>query len=73
MMNQKDFLTKMQEDVLDTDEEITMDSKLDEMEEWDSLAFVSFIAMANTNGKSINKEPVKKATTIRDLYELLQG
>lgn len=72
-MTKEQFLTKMQEEVLDTDQEITMDSKLEEIEEWDSLAFVSFIAMANTAaGKKVDRVAVQDAAMIGDLYALLQ-
>lgn len=72
-MTKEQFLAKMQEDVLDTDQEITMDSKLEELDEWDSLAFVSYIAMANTSaGKKVDRATVQAAVTVGDLYTLLQ-
>ena len=39
-MNEQDFLKKMQEEILDTEEEIKMDTLLKDIEEWDSLAYV---------------------------------
>lgn len=71
-MNEKNFLEKMVE-LLDTEEKITMDSKLDAIEEWDSLSFVSFLAMANTyyNAKIVPAS-VKKAVKVRDLFDLLR-
>ena len=72
-MDAKEFLQTMAEDIIETDQELTMDTALSDIEEWDSLALVSFIAMANTNGKTLNKDTIKKASTIRDLYELLKG
>ncbi len=72
-MNKEQFLAKMQDEVLDTEDEITMKSKLDEIDEWDSLAFVSFIAMANTMaGIKIERAAIKSAVTVGDLYALLQ-
>lgn len=71
-MEVQEFLQIMTEDIIETDRELTMETALADIEEWDSLAFVGFIAMANTNGKSLNKEAIKKAVVIRDLYELLQ-
>ena len=44
-MSEQTFLTKMQEEVLDTEMEISMDTLLGDIEEWDSLSVVSFIAM----------------------------
>lgn len=72
-MTEEQFIQNMKDSVLDTDEEIEMETKLDEVEEWDSLALVSFIAMATANGKSLKKDTIKNAVTIRDLYELFEG
>lgn len=71
-MNEQEFLKKMQEDILDTDEEITMDTVLEDIEEWDSLAFVSFIAMAKVmNRNDIDRKAVRGAEKVEDLYELI--
>ena len=46
---------------------------MDDIEEWDSISVVSYVAMANTAcGKKIEPKTVREAETIRDLYELLQ-
>ena len=72
-MTKEQFLVKMQEEVLDTEQEITMESTLEELDEWDSLAFVSYIAMANTAaGKKVDRTAVQAAVTVGDLYALLQ-
>lgn len=72
-MTKEQFLVKIQEEVLDTDQEITMESTLEELDEWDSLAFVSYIAMANTAaGKKVDRTAVQAAVTVGDLYALLQ-
>ena len=71
-MTEQVFLTKLQEDVLDTDADITMDMKLDDIVEWDSLSSVSFIAMVNVDKrKKLEHTAVQSAETIRDLYNLL--
>ena len=71
-MNEEIFIEKMM-DILDAEEEISMDTQLDDVEEWDSLSVVSYVAMANTAcGKKIEPKTVREAETIRDLYELLQ-
>lgn len=66
------FIEKMV-DILDSEEEITMDTVLDDLEEWDSLSLVSFMAMANAvYGKKVVPADVKAAGTIKDLYELVK-
>ena len=47
-MNRVEFLEKMV-DVLQTDDEITFETKLEDLEEWDSLAVMSTIAFLDKN------------------------
>lgn len=72
-MGEEQFIKKMQDTVLDTDEKITMEMQLGEIEEWDSLAVVSFAAMANADGKSLSRDQIKGANTIRELYDMIKG
>lgn len=68
----KQFIEKMV-DVLDVEEEITVETVLNDLEEWDSLSLVSFMAMANaTYGKKVLPSDVKAAKTVKDLYELVK-
>lgn len=72
-MQEKDFLEKMAE-IMDTEEELSMDAKLKDIEEWDSLSYVAFLAFSATVAKEkIWPADVKAAETIRDLYKLLMG
>lgn len=51
-MTEQEFLRKMQDDVLVTEDPVTMDLRLDASDLWDSLSIVGFIAMAKmTAGK----------------------
>ena len=60
-------------DVMDIEEEVTADTVLEDLEEWDSLSLVSFMAMANSEyGKRIAPADVKMAKTVADLYELVK-
>ena len=69
---EQEFLKKMV-DILDCEQEITMDSILGDIEEWDSLSFVSFLAMANASyGKKVIPANVKAAKTIADLFEIVK-
>ncbi len=71
-MTEELFLEKMA-DILDAEDDATMDAVLADIEEWDSLSVVSYVAMANTScGKKVNVKDVREAVTIRDLYNLLK-
>ena len=72
-MTEQEFIEKMQEDVLDTDVEISLEMALADVEEWDSLSFVSFIALAKELGfTNVNREVVNEAKTVKDLFELMK-
>ena len=72
-MTEQEFIEKMQDEVLDTDSEITLEMALADVEEWDSLSFVSFIAMAKELGfTNVNREVVNEAKTVKDLFELMK-
>jgi len=69
-MKQEKFLDMMA-DVLDTDQALSMDTQLGNMEEWDSLAILSFLAEAGAHAKEkIDAKKVKSAQTIGDLFVL---
>ena len=71
-MIKDDFLERMAE-ILDAEDEISLDMNLSELEEWDSLSIVSYVAMANANcGKKVDIKKVREAVTIQNLYDLLQ-
>lgn len=71
-MTENAFIEKMV-DLMDTENELTMDTKLMDIEEWDSLSFVSFIAFANAQaGKKLTPDMVRSAKTVSDLYHLIE-
>lgn len=72
MDNEKKFLEEMTE-ILDADEGITLDSDIEDIGEWDSIAHVAFFALARTNyNKKVDRTAVVYAKTIRDLYEMIK-
>lgn len=72
IMTKEIFLERMA-DILDVEDEITLDTNLSELDEWDSLSIVSYVAMANAAcGKKVDVKSVREAVTIQDLYNLLQ-
>ena len=71
-MTEEIFLEKMTE-ILDAEDEVTMTTELDSLEEWDSLSVVSYVAMANAAcGRKIEVKKVRDAVTLQDLYDMLQ-
>ena len=70
-MNEQEFIERMKA-ILDN-ENISMNTALSEIEEWDSLSVVSYAAMADTAfHKKISPEKIKTCNSIRDLYLILQ-
>lgn len=68
----EEFLKKMQVEVLDCEKEVTMDTLLHSLEDWDSFSAVAYIAMASSDyGVRVGKEDVLAAATVGDLYKLL--
>lgn len=71
-MTKENFIERMT-DILDAEDEISFNTNLGEIEEWDSLSIVSYIAMANAAcGKKVDVKRVREAMTIQDLYDLLK-
>ena len=51
---------------------LTMQSRFKDIENWDSMAALSVIAMADEfYGKSISGEDLKSATTVADLLSII--
>lgn len=72
-MTEKEFLEDFKDNILDTDADVQMSTNLNDVEEWDSLGIVGFIADANTKyGKKVTAQEVKAAKTPADLYQLLK-
>lgn len=65
------FLEQFKREVLDTSSDLTMDTQLSEIEEWDSLAVASFMAITNKNfGVNVSRSQVLRASTVQDLYDM---
>ena len=69
-MNEHDFLEKLV-DLMDTEEDISMSTVLEDVEEWDSLAYVSFLAVCKDLGKNVQPGSILEAKTVEDLYRLI--
>lgn len=71
-MKADEFITKIA-DIMDTDAQLTLETKLSDVEEWDSLSAVSFYAFCDSKlGKKIDAEALKAAQTVNDLYKLVE-
>lgn len=66
-MTNEEFLTEMQ-DVLQTDEELTFETVLDDLEEWDSLSVMATMAFLEKSfGVKTMMKDYKEMTTIGDI------
>ena len=69
-MSEKNFIDFLI-DLMDTDTELTMETRLADIEEWDSLSYVAFLAsMSKMVDRRIEPKEVKLAETVKDLYGL---
>ena len=70
-MSEKEFIEKMV-DLMDTEDDIRLDTALEDIEEWDSLSYVSFLAWCSKVAKTrVEPDEVRGAKTIGDLYQLM--
>ena len=66
-MNKEEFLVQMQ-DVLQTETELTMDTVLDELDEWDSLSMMATMAFLDKNfGVKLKIVDLKALATMGDI------
>lgn len=66
-MNKDEFLMQMQ-DVLQTEEPLTMETQLTDLDEWDSLAMMATMAFLDKNfGMKVKIADLKMFATINDI------
>ena len=66
-MSKEEFLVQMQ-DVLQTEAELTMETVLDELDEWDSLSMMATMAFLDKNfGVKMKIADIKALATIGDI------
>lgn len=72
-MDEKQFLALFRE-TLQRDAVIRMEDALADMEEWDSLAAMASIALAEREfSRRLKLKELKQQRTVRDVYELFAG
>ncbi len=71
-MTQEEFITEL-EDILSLEEgELTINSNLKELEDWDSLAIISVIALVDKKiGKKVNVLALKECVSVADLINIV--
>ena len=73
-MKTEDFINELKDaiEIEDEDQEITLETNLKELEEYDSLSVLSIIAMIDKNfGKQIPSSDFVKVTTVNTLKDLI--
>ncbi len=72
-MTAEEFIKKLVE-LMDTDAEINLATRLADVEDWDSLSMVSFFSFCNTtSNRKVAPEEIKAAQTVEDLFKLAGG
>lgn len=71
-MNKKEFIAEIEKIVELEVGELNGDDALADLEDWDSLAVMGFIAMVDTNfGVTIEALKIRECTTVDDLVGLV--
>lgn len=73
-MKKKEFIDELEDalEIEDEDQEITVETDLRYVEEYDSLSVLAIIAMIDKNfGKQIPSSDFSKITTVSSLMELI--
>ena len=71
-MKVDEFLRTLK-DMMDTEADLTLETKLSDVEEWDSLSLVTFLSYCNAKlNRPVEPEELKSAQTVNDLYKLLE-
>lgn len=66
-MNREDFLKNFI-DVLQTEDEINFDTKLEDIEEWDSLSMISTVAFLDKDfSVKVSIDDIKNFKTVEDI------
>lgn len=74
MMTKQEKLENIAE-ILDLEaEDIDENAVLEEYEEWDSVAILSFIALLDEKfGKAVKGAEIRKLKTVKDMMDMMEG
>ena len=67
-MNQKEFIDNLSK-ALETEGLLSSESKLKDLEEWDSLGILSTIELIESCGGKVNIEEINSAILVKDIYQ----
>lgn len=61
-------------DIMETEDNLTLETILDDVPEWDSVSMVSFFSFCSVNFPTakILPEQIKTAKTVKDLWEIVE-
>ena len=69
-MTAEEFIKRLTE-LMDTETQLELSTKLADVEEWDSLSMVSFYSFCDSKlNRRLLPEQIKSAQTIEDLFKL---
>ena len=72
-MTAEEFVKRLA-DLMDTDVELDLSTKLADVEDWDSLSMVSFFSFCDSKlNRRLAPELIKSAQTVEDLFKLAGG
>ena len=67
-MNQKEFIANLSK-ALETEDLLSSETKLKDLEEWDSLGILSTIELIESCGGKISIEEINSAIIVQDIYQ----
>ena len=68
-MNRKEFIAKIA-DIMDSEEKLTIETNLPDIEEWDSIAIMSTVALMDSLGKKVTVDDIKNVSTMKELVDM---
>ena len=70
-MSSEEFLKNLK-NIMDTEEELTLETKLEDLTDWDSFSLTAFLSFCDEHTKRpIEPEELKDAKTVKELYEII--
>lgn len=71
-MTHQEFLTAMDEHLELPPGTLNGSERLEDLEMWDSVSMMSYIAMADTNGVKLSPRQIVNCSTVNDLAKLAE-